>query len=138
MVNVLNKTFPLYARTLFEDPQFAKNIAAIEIIGFASPTYQDRVINPNSLSAVNQSAINYNLDLSYKRARSIFNHVFNPDKLAFNYQKNMLPLVKVTGRSFFTEEIEGTRADKLDLEQFCKAYDCQKSQKVVVRFTLTD
>ena len=138
MINVLNKAFPLYAKTLFEDPENAAHISAVEIIGFASPTYQDRVVNPNSLSAVNQSAINYNLDLSYKRARSIFGHVFNPEKLAFAQQKAMLPLVKVTGRSFFTQDIEGVNADKLDIEKFCKAYDCQKSQNVVVRFTLID
>jgi len=138
MINILNKAFPLYAKTLFEDPENAAHISAVEIIGFASPTYQDRVVNPKSLSAVNQSAINYNLDLSYKRARSIFNHVFNPEKLTFAQQKAMLPLVKVTGRSFFTQDIEGVNAEKLDIENFCKTYDCQKSQNVVVRFTLID
>lgn len=136
MRQILNTAVPLYASTIFNDPQISPYIAAIEIIGFASPTYRDRVVDPRSLAARDQAAINYNLDLSYKRARGIFQYIFNTNRIKFPYQQEMLPLVKVTGRSFFTSDISDKNADSLDMEQFCERYDCNAAQKVVIRFNL--
>ena len=38
--------------------------------------------------------MNYNLDLSFARARSIFNYVFDTDKITFKHQRDLLPIVK--------------------------------------------
>jgi hypothetical protein len=50
----------------------------------------------------------------------------------------MLPLIKVTGRSFFTEQVNLEDADKLSRREFCKVYNCLKSQRVIIKFGLTE
>ena len=136
MKKLLDRVIPIYATTLFEDDAIAKYIETIEVVGFASPTYKNRVVDPKSLEERDRSAINYNLDLSYKRARSIFKYIFNVDKLQFDYQAQLLPMVKVTGRSFFTQEIEGAGNSQLDTKSFCREYDCNSAQNVIIRFNL--
>ncbi|SMF36510.1 hypothetical protein [Pseudobacteriovorax antillogorgiicola] len=138
MTEVLNQAVPIYAKSLFEDTSISKFINSVEIVGFASPTYKNRVVDPNSLDPRDRTAINYNLDLSYKRARAIFKHIFNTNRMNFDYQQRLLPLVKVTGRSFFTQEIQGGVDSNMDMKSFCKKYDCKKSQNVIIRFNLKD
>ena len=82
--------------------------------------------------------MNYNLDLSYERARSIFKYAFNPKTLKFEHQETMLPLIKVTGRSFFTEEVNPEDTGNLSREEFCKIYDCFGSQRVIIKFDLKE
>ena len=137
---ILEKAMPAYSASLFDNPKVAEKIQSVEIVGFASPTYQGKYINPSSLDPKDRQAINYNLDLSYNRARSIFNYVFDKDKIEFKHQKKLLPLVKVTGRSFLSNEKERAPAANGDgsAEGFCKKNDCAKLQRVIIKFTLKD
>jgi hypothetical protein len=90
------------------------------------------------MDPANRQAVNYNLDLSYGRARAIFNYVFDQSKMSFKNQDRMLPLVKVTGRSFLTSDKERDPAAQDSTESFCKKNDCAKLQKVIIKFTLKD
>lgn len=137
---ILEKAMPAYSASLFENPKVASKIQSVEIVGFASPTYKGRFVDPKSLEASDREAINYNLDLSYNRARSIFNYVFDKDKLEFKHQKRLLPLVKVTGRSFLSGDKDRSPANGNDTsaEGFCRKNDCAKLQRVIIKFTLKD
>lgn len=139
MKNVLQKFVPTYSKSLLEDEKVAKEISSVEIVGFSSPTYKGRYIDPQSLDEKDRAAVAYNLDLSYNRAKSIFNYMFDKSAMTYQYQKDMLPLVKVTGRSFLAEEVKGRDiASSLDTKDYCKKYNCEKSQKVIIRFNLKD
>ena len=48
-----------------------------------------KFIDPKSLSAGDRKAVNYNLDLSYRRAKSIFSYIFDTDKMQYKYQKSL-------------------------------------------------
>lgn len=134
MVDTLNKFVPIYTEGLFEDEKTASKIGSVEIIGFASPTYKGKYVDPSSLDASNRSAVNYNLDLSYNRAKSIFSYVFNTDKMQFRNQQRLMGLVKVTGRSFLNQgSSKGNNGD-----DFCKINDCKKEQRVIIKFNLKD
>jgi outer membrane protein OmpA-like peptidoglycan-associated protein len=137
MKRVLEQAMPAYAQSLFSDPKVAEKVSSVEIIGFASPTYRGRFVNPNSLEAKDREAVNYNLDLSYARARSIFNYVFDKEKMQFPNQERLLPLVKVTGRSFFPHTKDRIRGVAND-ESFCQRNDCAQLQKVIIKFNLKD
>ncbi|MCB9091609.1 MAG: hypothetical protein H6621_08755 [Halobacteriovoraceae bacterium] len=139
MKQSLQKFVPVYAKSLLDDEKIAKNLRSVEIVGFSSPTYRGKYVDPNSLEIKDRTALNYNLDLSYKRARSIFNYMFNKEKMNYQYQNEILPLVKVTGRSFLAEGVKGRNlASGIDRDQYCNKYNCQKSQKVILRFNLKD
>lgn len=137
MLSIIKQTIPTYSKSLFQDPKIAKKIQNVEIVGFASPTYQGRYIDPQSLDPNDRKAIDYNLDLSYARAKSIFNVVFDKNKMSFAHQKELLPLVKVTGRSFFSNP-EDRRGPAGETKSFCDKNDCAKLQRVIIKFNLKD
>lgn len=136
MRRILKKFMPAYSSSLLNDPKTAENISSVEIVGFASPTYKGKYVNPKSLKASNKKAINYNLDLSYYRARSIFDYVFDTTKMTYKHQSDLLPLVKVTGRSFLAEGSSNSEAKHMNQKQYCKKYDCKKSQRVTIKFNM--
>ncbi len=136
MVKILKNAMPAYAKSLFGNKELAKKISGIEIVGFASPTYKNRVIDPRSLSPEDRKAAEYNLDLSYRRARSIFQSVFNPDEMEFSNQTKMRSMSKVSGKSFFEEQKLSRDLASLDAASFCKKVDCKKSQKVLIKFSV--
>jgi chromosome segregation ATPase len=139
MKNVLQKFVPTYSKSLLEDEKVAKEISSVEIIGFSSPTYQGRYVDPQSLKDQDRAAVSYNLDLSYNRAKSIFSYMFDKKSMTYTHQQDLLPLVKVTGRSFLAEEVKGRDiASGLAIKDYCAKYSCEKSQKVIIRFNLKD
>ena len=94
-------------------------------------------MNPVSLKAEDRQAVNYNLDLSYYRARSIFDHIFDTEKMKYKHQKDLLPRVKVTGRSFLAGQVDRELASQgMTQAEYCKRYDCKKEQRVIIRFDL--
>lgn len=133
MVDVLKKAFPIYAASLMENPKLKEKVENVEIIGFASPTYQGKLVDPNTLAQGDRKAVDYNLDLSYARAKSIFQYLFDPKKMSFNHQRELLPLVKVSGRSFLAEA-KNMRDVASQKGKFCEAYDCKKAQRVIIKF----
>lgn len=139
MKEVLQKFVPTYSKSLLEDEKVAKEISSVEIVGFSSPTYKGKYVDPKSLADQDRAAVSYNLDLSYNRAKSIFNYMFDKKSMTYQHQKDMLPLVKVTGRSFLAEGVQGRDiASGLDMKEYCQKYNCEKSQKVIIRFNLKD
>lgn len=139
MREILKKFVPTYSKSLLEDQKIAQEISNVEIIGFSSPTYKGQYVDPQSLAEKDRAAVSYNLDLSYNRAKSIFNYMFDQKNMNYQYQKDMLPLVKVTGRSFLAEEVKGRNiASGLPIKDYCAKFKCEKSQKVIIRFNLKD
>lgn len=136
MREILQKFMPLYTESLFSDPKTAEKIKNVEIVGYASPTYKGRYVDPVSLAAEDKEAVNYNLDLSYYRARSIFDHIFDTSKMKYKHQSRLLPKVKVTGRSFLAGQVDREIAQDMSQAEYCKRYDCKKSQRVIIRFDL--
>lgn len=133
MKQVIDEAFPAYVQALLGDPKLAKKVSTVEIVGFASPTYKGRFIDPKSSTVADQEALKYNMDLSYQRAKSIFNYVLNaaPGKIA--KQKEIIPLLKVSGRSFLESSSVNKNVSNSD---FCKINDCKKAQRVVIRFNI--
>ncbi|MAX66757.1 MAG: hypothetical protein CME66_07450 [Halobacteriovoraceae bacterium] len=137
MRKTLNKFMPIYAESIFNDPKIAKKIKAVDIIGFASPTYQGRYVNPNSLDPKDRKAMEYNTNLSIERAKSVFKHIIDTRKLKFGKQKQITPLLKVSGRSYFSGALEGRApAKEMSRKEFCQKYDCKKEQRVIIKFEL--
>jgi myosin heavy subunit len=138
MIATLQKFIPIYSEGLFEDSKTADKIASVEIIGFASPTYKGKLVDPSSLDPANRSAVNYNLDLSFNRAKSIFGYIFDVNKMQYSNQKRLLGLVKVTGRSFLAQGADKANSTDGSADNFCSAHDCKKEQRVVIKFNLKD
>ena len=134
MIQILEKAIPTYSQSLFGNQKVASQISAVEIIGFASPTYKGKYVDPKSTKASDKQALKYNMDLSYNRAKSIFSYVLDESKIKFDHQHDLLPLLKVSGRSFL-EVFKDTRTIASG-QDFCKLHDCKKAQRVIIRFNM--
>ncbi len=134
MKNILQKAMPAYSKSLLGNPKIANKISAVEVIGFASPIYQGKYINPHSSDPKDREALKYNMDLSYRRANAIFKQVVDGKSMDFEYQNELIPLMKVSGRSFL--EVFKTNRDIASSEDFCKVNDCKKTQRVIIRFSM--
>lgn len=133
MKAVIEKAVPVYAKSLLGNSKVSDKVSAVEIIGFASPTYKGRFVDPKSNSKEDQEALKYNMDLSYSRAKSIFNYIVDNQKDQSAPHKNLMALMKVSGRSFL--EVAKVKTD-VSPENFCKVNDCKKAQRVVIRFSM--
>ncbi|HTL12882.1 MAG TPA: hypothetical protein VL588_10365 [Bdellovibrionota bacterium] len=142
MKQVLKKAIPAYARSLLGDPRASDAIVSLEVVGFASPTYLGKYVDPSALDPESVKSLNYNMDLSYHRARSIFEFIFDRRKMRFPQQSEMLRMTKVTGLGHLQAEppakgvLKGRSSPKA--EAFCKKYNCAANQKVVLRFSLKE
>ncbi len=136
MEKVLRKFMPTYSKSLFSDPKMADKIQSIEIVGYASPTYRGRYVDPSSLDEKDKEAVNYNLSLSFNRAKSIFGYIFDKEKMNYDYQKKIRTMTKVTGRSFLAEGSENRVPANMTQKEYCKKFDCKKSQRVVIKFNM--
>lgn len=134
MKDILEKAMPVYSKSLFGNPKVANQISSVEVIGFASPIYKGRFVDPNSSNPEDKEALKYNMDLSYRRAKSIFSYVLDDKRMEFEYQPKLLPLMKVSGRSFL-EAFKGDRSAASSTD-FCKVNDCKKAQRVIIRFSM--
>ncbi|WII70820.1 microtubule-binding protein [Bdellovibrio sp. 22V] len=135
MKNVIERAMPIYSRSLFGNPKVSDKISAVEIIGFASPTYQGRYIDPRSPKPEDKVALKYNMDLSYRRAKSIFAYMLDDQNVQFDHQKELMSLMKVSGRSFL-EVMNVQNRNVATAAEFCKQNDCKKAQRVIIRFSM--
>lgn len=134
MRNVLRKAMPIYSKSLFGNPTISNQISSVEVIGFASPTYRGKFVNPNSTKPEDREALKYNMDLSYKRAKSIFNYILDEKEMNFAHRENLVPNLKVSGRSFL--DLMKLDRNVASADEYCKINDCKKSQRVIIRFSM--
>jgi hypothetical protein len=137
MKKVLQKFIPRYAKSLYKNKSIANRIKNVEIVGHASPTYNGKYVNPNSLRPEDQKATRYNLDLSINRAKAIFNHIFDTGKMTYKHQRRLRSQVKVTGRGFFSGK-QRMPSSEMSQRKFCKKFNCKKAQTVIIKFNLKE
>jgi myosin heavy subunit len=134
MRSILQKAMPVYSKSLFGNRNVADQISAVEVIGFASPTYKGKFIDPNSTKASDREGLKYNMDLSYKRAKSIFNYILDNNEMNFSYKDALIPNLKVSGRSFL--DLMKQDRSVASVQDYCNKNDCKKSQRVIIRFSM--
>lgn len=143
MKKILANTIPIFAKTIFEQKgEF--NVKSMEMIGYASPIYKGERMQVGKIDKFNREGMEYNMDLSYRRARSIFRYIFNPEKIQFKYQQKMLKMTHLSSNSYIVSDLKPL-PNKENIEvpkylskgrQYCKKYNCADWHKVTIRFNL--
>lgn len=137
MKEYLEKIIPVYAESIFGEGDVSKYIQSIEVIGFASPIYKGKYVDPRSLEKESRAALNYNMDLSYKRARAIFRYITDRGNMNYGKQKALMERLTVAGRSYLQSvPMEKMAENNIKMDDFCKSYDCEQFHRAVIRFNL--
>jgi chromosome segregation ATPase len=137
MKEYLQKIVPVYSESIFGQDDIDKHIQSIEVMGFASPIYKGKYVDPRRLSNESRTALNYNMDLSYRRALSIFKYILNKNNMDFDKQDDLMVFLKVTGRSYLETTPSGLSVeDGVDMDDFCDEYNCEEFHRAIIRFNL--
>ena len=142
MKNKLAQVIPVFANTIFNNEQYRDQIKLVQIIGYSSPVYQGEYMNPRELDSVSRDGLLYNMDLSYRRALSIFKFIFDPTLLVYQHQKILLRHTRVASNSYIVSELTPLKtprsAENLESlskgRRLCLKYNCNAWQKVAIKF----
>lgn len=144
MKEQLKKVIPTFAETVLGNSVGAK-IQSLQLTGYASPIYRGKLMDADKTDEVSQAGLSYNMDLSYRRARSIFDYIFNhPEEISYEFRDQMMKITTVSSRSYLVSDLEkqnnlaaseipeGLSAGRV----FCLSYNCDAWHKVSIRFVV--
>lgn len=126
----LKKIIQVYAEELFRDPTVRAQIENVFIIGHASPRHKGKPIDLENSSS--DHAYKYNLDLSANRALTIAKFIFSPDMGDFSHKNLFKNKLQASGRGYTAPVLRNVNV----LENGCGVYDCARSRRVEIFFTL--
>ena len=143
MKEKLDRAIPIFSQTIFKQKEGSR-VKSMEMIGYASPIYKGERMEVGKIDKFNREGMEYNMDLSYRRARSIFKYIFNPDELQFNHQGKMLKMTYLSSNSYIVSDLKPLpNKDSIKVpnylskgRQYCKKYNCADWHKVTIRFNI--
>lgn len=149
MKEIIDRVIPVFAKTLLSNDEYSDNIASFEIVGFASPIYKGVIID-DVTSPLGKESLGYNMNLSYRRAKSIFDYIFRSGGREFEHKNDMLRITKVSSLSHIVSRLNKKKrqpASTVETEPkeelskgraLCEEYTCSDWQKVAIRINLVD
>jgi chromosome segregation ATPase len=118
-----------YSEELLESKTIRDQIENIFIVGHASPRYKG---DPIDLNGPNFEAYQHNLNLSIARSISIVNFIFGEEMGEFQYRNFFRQKLFTSGKGY-TSPIALNKDTK---KNGCGIFDCRKSRRVEIFFTL--
>ena len=68
-----------------------------------------------------------------------FKYILDKRNMKYDHQRDLMVHFKVTGRSYLgSAPMNEIPKDGMDMDEFCKKYDCEKLQSAIIRFNLID
>lgn len=134
---ILKKLIPVYSSVLLEDEKVLKQISYISMEGHSSPSFGGK---PVDLYDQNAEAYAFNMRLSSMRAASVANYLMGKDIGDYPHKERMKSLLQSVGFGYMKPvPLEANRVPASTTEtQNCGQWDCYKSQRVQINFTLKD
>jgi hypothetical protein len=124
MKTALNNFVPKLYAQLFADEKLKNAIHKVTLYGFSSPY---------SESEDSEGPKKYNQKLALSRARSIFNYIFNIEKMKFREQDFAVKITTISGQGTVALARMVTPARKQDLlKKFCLTNDCYQTRYIML------
>lgn len=126
----LKEIMPVYASKIFENPSAFSNLSAFTITGHASPRWNKEYVDPKDRES---EAFRRNQNLSEARARSISEYIFSDEIGYYAFKTRLRSVASVAGKG---HEKPVRLRDNETSDEICGQYDCAKSRRVELGFTL--
>lgn len=127
----LREVIKIYSEELFRDPVVRKNVESISIIGHASPRFSGTFVDPHDQ---NTEAFKHNFKLSILRSYEILKYLISDEIEGIAYKEHLKEKLFSSGRGYLDPI---TREDSVK-ENGCGPFDCKKSRRVEIYFTLKE
>lgn len=121
----LAQLLPHYFEALNNFSHFEK-IKSVNIIGHASPVFNQKYVDPKGSSAVEQKAYLFNLDISAFRAREIVKFVFDQRFNSIENISHFRSRLQAVGKSFNNP----VKRAPSSAPTLCGPFDCDLSRRV--------
>ena len=110
-------------------------VTNVNVVGHASPVYKQRYVDPNS---DNSLAYNYNMLLSARRSTQLVKYITSRYTGKFKFKNFLRQKIAAIGRGY-VEPVKREPASAISKKkQRCGDYDCEKSRRVEITFTLKE
>jgi outer membrane protein OmpA-like peptidoglycan-associated protein len=127
----LHNLIVIYTEELFSDPEIREKISSVQFVGHASPRYRGVYLSPDSQ---NEEGYKHNITLSANRALEVVNYIYSGDFSDFPYKEELRSKIVVSGKGH--QEPIALRQIASEKQGLCGPYDCQKSRRVEIIFSL--
>ncbi|MBT3236237.1 MAG: OmpA family protein [Bdellovibrionales bacterium] len=140
MKNNIQAAILQMSKYLFSNEQIRNKVESLEISGHSDPRFNQQYIDPKTQ---NLAAQNYNMELSAKRAISVYHFIFNSEDFKLKHRHFMHQITSISGFGH-TQPVDLTTAlAKVDGDlakarkpasvSKCGRYDCGSSRRVEFR-----
>ena len=133
MKNFLRIVIPKYAKAIYENKDAAEQVQSLKISGMTSPVYGGVYIDINDKSSATERARQYNMDLSTKRAKALYDFIFDKKQMGdFEFRNRLKADMSIEAVGFkhaepVPQELVGKPAE-------CIKYDCKQWRATVLQF----
>ena len=135
MKSFLRQMIPRYANSIYGNRDAAAHVESLNISGMASPVYQGVYIDIFDRSPETETARQYNMTLSNRRAEALYAFIFNEDEMGdYEFRTRMEQDMSIAAVGF--QNATPVRDDLMGKPARCIEYDCQQEQATVLQFQL--
>lgn len=135
MKRFLRAVIPKYAQAIYANKDAADQIQTLKISGMASPVYGGVYIDIHDKSSGSEKARKYNMMLSNKRAKALYDFIFDKKEMGdFEHRDRLKADMSIEALGFLNAtpvdpKLVGKVAD-------CIEYDCKQEQATILQFRL--
>ena len=133
MKSFLRIVIPKYAKAIYGNKDAAEHIKTLKISGMTSPVYGGVYIDINDKSPETERARKYNMALSTRRARALYDFIFDKDEMGdFEYRSQLKADMSIEALGF--KHATPVPAELVGKPAECKKYDCKQERVTVLQF----
>ena len=126
---------PRYASSIYGNRDAAAQVESLNISGMASPVYQGVYIDILNTSPETETARQYNMTLSNRRAEALYAFIFDEDEMGdYEFRTRMEADMGIAALGF--QNATPVKPELVGKPARCIEYDCQQEQATVLQFQL--
>ena len=135
MKSFLRAMIPRYAQSIYGNGDAATHVESLNISGMASPVYRGVYIDIFDQSPETETARQYNMTLSNRRAESLYSFIFNADEMGdYEFRTRMEQDMSIAALGF--QNATPVKDELVGKPARCIEYDCQQEQATILQFQL--
>ncbi len=135
MKSFLRAMIPRYAQSIYGNKDAAEQVESLAISGMASPIYRGVYIDIFDGSPETETARQYNMTLSNRRAEALYAFIFNADEMGdYEYRSRMEQDMSIAALGF--QNATPVKDELVGKPARCIEYDCRQEQATILEFQL--
>ena len=135
MKRFLRAMIPRYAQSIYGNGDAATHVESLNISGMASPVYRGVYIDIFDQSPETETARQYNMTLSNRRAESLYSFIFNAEEMGdYEFRTRMEQDMSIAALGF--QNATPVKDELVGKPARCIEYDCQQEQATILQFQL--